>query len=67
MISSNFLQIATMFSNSFIGINDYQNDWKERIKQQWQESKSLPRKQKKAKRKELNLDWSIANYNPFNF
>jgi hypothetical protein len=56
-----------MFSNSFIGINDYQNDWKERIKQQWQESKSLPRKQKKAKRKELNLDWSIANYNPFNF
>jgi hypothetical protein len=67
MISSNFLQIATMFSNSFIGINDYQNDWKERIKQQWRDSKSLPRKQKKAKRKELNLDWSIANYNPFNF
>ena len=67
MISSNFLQIASIFSNSFIGINDYQNDWKERIKQQWHDSKSLPRKQKKAKRKELNLDWSIANYNPFNF
>lgn len=42
-------------------------DWKERLRREWQESKNLPRKQKKAKRKELELDWQIASWDPFDF
>jgi hypothetical protein len=43
-----------------------QEDWKERILKQWEESKKMPRKKKKKIRKELLLEWSIANYDPFN-
>lgn len=38
---------------------------KEQILQKWEESKKMPRKMKKRVRKELLLDWSIANYDPF--
>ena len=38
---------------------------KDRIREQWEESKKFPRKKKKQVRKELLLDWSIANWNPF--
>jgi hypothetical protein len=40
-------------------------NWKEQILQKWEESKKMPRKMKKKVRKELLLDWSIANYDPF--
>lgn len=43
-----------------------QEDWQERILKQWEESKKMPRKKKKRVRKELLLEWSIANYDPFN-
>ena len=42
-----------------------QEDWKDRILKKWEESKKMPRKMKKRVRKELLLDWSIANYDPF--
>ena len=42
-----------------------QAEWKERILDQWEESKKFPRKKKKKVRKELMLDWSIANWSPF--
>jgi hypothetical protein len=42
-----------------------QEEWKERILKEWEESKNLPRKKKKQRRKELLLDWSFATYNPF--
>jgi hypothetical protein len=41
--------------------------WKERIKREFRESMNLPRKKKKQKRKELQLHWNIANYDPFKF
>ena len=40
-------------------------EWKDRIRNQWEESKNFPRKKKKRVRKELLLDWSIACWNPF--
>jgi len=40
-------------------------EWKDRIRKQWEESKKMPRKMKKRVRKELLLDWAIANYDPF--
>jgi hypothetical protein len=38
---------------------------KEQILVKWEESKKMPRKMKKRVRKELELDWSIACWNPF--
>ena len=49
---------------------DFKRDnetWKERIKREFRESMNLPRKKKKQKRKELQLDWNIANYDPFKY
>jgi len=39
--------------------------WKDEILQKWEDSKKLPRKKKKQRRKELLLDWSIASWSPF--
>ena len=39
--------------------------WKERIRDDWNESKKFPRKKKKQVRKRLLLEWQIANYTPF--
>lgn len=36
--------------------------YKERIRKEWTESIKLPRKAKKKKRKELLVDWAIANW-----
>jgi len=38
---------------------------KELILAEWRKSKDYPRKKKKRVRKELQLDWSIACWNPF--
>jgi len=38
---------------------------KELILTRWEESKKMPRKMKKRVRKELNVDWAIANWDPF--
>ena len=46
-------------------IKEGNEEWKKRISKEWNESRKLPRKQKKQKRKELTLDWSIANWDPF--
>ena len=43
------------------------SEWRERIKADWQKTFKMPRKKKKRVRKELKLDWVIANYDPFNF
>jgi hypothetical protein len=48
----------------------YENNreqWKESIKRKFRESRNLPRKKKKQVRKELQLDWRIANWDPFKF
>lgn len=38
---------------------------KEQILEKWEDSKKLPRKKKKQLRKELNIDWQIANFDVF--
>lgn len=40
---------------------------KKEILAEWEKSKNYPRKKKKRVRKHLQLDWSIANWNPFEF
>jgi hypothetical protein len=51
---------------SFMNELETQNkEWKKRILDEWEKSKNYPRKKKKRVRKELQLDWSIANWNPF--
>jgi uncharacterized membrane protein YbaN (DUF454 family) len=39
--------------------------WKKEIIEKWKDSRNLPRKKKKAVRKKLQLDWSIACFDPF--
>ena len=60
-----FTAMASVLSDAY-DISQNQNEWKERIKKEWEESKKLPRKKKKQKRKELLVDWNIANWDPFN-
>lgn len=42
-----------------------QEQRKEEILAKWEETKNMPRKMKKRVRKELQLDYSIACWNPF--
>lgn len=42
-------------------------EWKEKILQEWRESANYPRKKKKKVRKKLQIDWSIACFDPFQF
>lgn len=37
---------------------------KEEILREWNKTFDMPRKMKKQRRKELNLDWAIVNWNP---
>jgi hypothetical protein len=59
-----FLQTA--MDEMFIYENN-REQWKESIKRKFRESRNLPRKKKKQVRKELQLDWRIANWDPFKF
>lgn len=56
---------ALMFYNFAGIINAGQENWKAEIRADYQKTFSMPRKMKKRRRKELNLDWSIACYDPF--
>lgn len=47
-------------------IEERNEQWKERLRKEWQETKKMPRKMKKRRRKEILIDWSIANWSPFN-
>ena len=48
-------------------INSKSEEKKKWILEEWERSKNYPRKKKKRVRKELQLDWSIANWNPFEY
>jgi hypothetical protein len=56
--------VATMIG-SMTAYKTGMEKWKDRIREQWEESKKLPRKKKKLVRKELLLDYSFACYDPF--
>lgn len=57
-----YLTIGLSFMNEMETQNE---EWKKRIRDEWKKSQNYPRKKKKRVRKELILDWSIANWNPF--
>jgi hypothetical protein len=49
-------------------MNDMKTQSEQRKKEilaKWEETKNMPRKMKKRVRKELQLDWSIACWDPF--
>lgn len=46
-------------------IDLFRDNEKQRIRDEWQKTFDMPRKMKKQRRKELRLDWAIANYDPF--
>jgi hypothetical protein len=49
------------------GIKSQSEKRKKEILEEWERSKNYPRKKKKKVRKHLQLDWSIACWNPFEF
>jgi hypothetical protein len=49
------------------GIKTQQEERKEQILAEWRKTKNYPRKKKKRVRKHLQLDYSIACWNPFEF
>lgn len=63
MIQS-LMYMAMPFINEMATREANKEEWKERILSQWRETKNFPRKKKKQRRKELQVDWSIANWNP---
>jgi uncharacterized membrane protein YbaN (DUF454 family) len=57
-------QATFVLSNPYADFESRQEEWKERIVQKFRDSRNLPRKKKKAIRKNLQLEWSIACWNP---
>jgi len=57
-----YLQIM---SQTLCDLAEAKASMKERIFREWEESKKLPWKKKKRKRRELRLDWCLLQYNPF--
>jgi hypothetical protein len=58
---------AYVFSNPYENMMRENKEWKERIKREFRESVNLPRKKKKQVRKDLQLQWNIANWDPFKY
>lgn len=62
LIMYNVQDIMSKLFNEYNHNIDKEIYEKNRIRKDWQESKNLPRKKKKQKRKELIIDWKIANW-----
>jgi hypothetical protein len=54
-----------VFMDQMVMTKEFQEKEKQRIHDEWQKTFDMPRKMKKQRRKELQLDWAIANYDPF--
>lgn len=54
--------IIYLYLNAFNNLQTEMDDWKNDLRKQWEESKKLPRKKKKQLRKEIKLNWMIANW-----
>lgn len=65
MNNETYAAIVSTVLGSMAAYKAGNEEWKNRIRQQWQESKKFPRKKKKLIRKELLLDYSFACYDPF--
>lgn len=60
-----FNHIANIVLSDMEDTKAKNDEWKKRIKEDWKKTYNMPRKKKKARRKELLLDWSFACYDPF--
>lgn len=54
-----------MAMSMFTEYEENKKKFKEKILNEWDETKNMPRKMKKRVRKKLELEWAIANYDPF--
>jgi hypothetical protein len=59
---SSIIAIGMHFMNE---METRSENWKDRIRAEWENSKNYPRKKKKRVRKELVVEWSIACWSPF--
>ena len=59
-----YLSMALMFASEY---ENNREKHKQKILKQYIDSSNLPRKKKKKLRKSLQLEWNIANWNPFNY
>jgi hypothetical protein len=62
---SNYKSFIDIAMNEMASLRISQELWKDRLKKEWKQTIKMPRKMKKQKRKEIKLDWQIANYDPF--
>jgi hypothetical protein len=62
---SSFYSLFDDFTKQAIQLREKQEEDKRRIINEWRDSARLPRKKKKLRRKQLAVDWSIANYDCF--
>lgn len=65
-LSSEFSSFLGMAMDEMFIYENNRHQWKEDIKRKFRESRNLPRKKKKQVRKELQLEWRIANWDIFN-
>ena len=61
-LNSSILQFGLSMMND---MKTQSENWKKEILAEWERSKNYPRKKKKRVRKELQLNWSIACFDPF--
>jgi hypothetical protein len=62
-----YTMLIAPFLQEMAEIKEKQEEHKVQIIAEWEKSKNYPRKKKKIVRKHLQLDWSIANWNPLEF
>ena len=62
MLMPESFMFLSPFMDQYYELKDKMEERKVHIKKEWQETYNMPRKQKKQKRKELELDWQIANW-----
>lgn len=59
-------EILFTFVNHYAEMEARNEEWKEKLRQEWEDSKhAKPRKRKKELRKRIMVDWAFANWSPF--
>ncbi len=62
---SSYGAIFGLVLGQMAGVKAGQDRWKDCLRKEWEETKTMPRKMKKRRRKEILLDWRFASYDPF--
>ena len=59
LLDSEFIQVGLRTMNNMVQANE---EWEDRIYDEWEKTKKMPRKKKKQRRKELLTDYSIQQF-----